>query len=169
MTVIRSSQAHLPALGEHQRAEIGNELQATLVELIDLSLVGKQLHWSVVGPLFRPLHLQLDELIASWRELGDTVAERAVAIGFWPDGQAGALTSTSGLSPLVPGAIEDHVLVQELTHRLGEVSERIRARMDRLGELDAASQDVLVEVVRELEQQLWMIRAQFPRGGNAAA
>jgi starvation-inducible DNA-binding protein len=69
----------------------------------------------------------------------------------------------------VPGAIEDHVLVQELTHRLGEVSERIRARMDRLGELDAASQDVLVEVVRELEQQLWMIRAQFPRAGNAAA
>jgi DNA-binding ferritin-like protein len=32
--------------------------------------------------------------------------------------------------------------------------------MDRLGELDAASQDVLTDVVRELEQQLWMIRAQ---------
>lgn len=38
----------------------------------------------VVGPLFRPLHLQLDELIDSWRELADTVAERAVAIGFAP-------------------------------------------------------------------------------------
>ena len=35
-----------------------------------------------------------------------------------------------------------------------------RTRMDRLGELDVASQDVLIEVVRELEQQLWMIRAQ---------
>jgi starvation-inducible DNA-binding protein len=168
MTVIRSSQAHLPALGEHQRAEIGNELQATLIELIDLSLVGKQLHWSVVGPLFRPLHLQLDELIDSWRELSDTVAERAVAIGFWPDGQAGALSAAGELSPLVPGAIEDHLLVRELTHRLGDVSERIRARMDRLGELDAASQDVLVEVVRALEQQLWMIRAQFPQEGGRA-
>jgi starvation-inducible DNA-binding protein len=169
MTIIRSSQANLPALGEHQRAEIGNELQATLVELIDLSLVGKQLHWSVVGPLFRPLHLQLDELVESWRELSDTVAERAVAIGFWPDGQAGALSASGELPALVPGAIDDRLVVRELTHRLGDVSERIRARMDRLGELDAASQDVLVEVVRALEQQLWMIRAQFPHADDVAA
>jgi DNA-binding ferritin-like protein len=34
--------------------------------------------------------------------------------------------------------------------------------MDRLGELDAATQDVVIEVVRALEQELWMIRAQFP-------
>jgi DNA-binding ferritin-like protein len=34
--------------------------------------------------------------------------------------------------------------------------------MNRLGELDAATQDVLIEVVRALEKQLWMIRAQFP-------
>ncbi|HLJ04214.1 MAG TPA: hypothetical protein VKT31_12285 [Solirubrobacteraceae bacterium] len=62
---------HLPALAEpHAREEVGNQLQALLVELIDLSLLGKQLHWSAVGPLFRPLHLQLDELIDSWRELG---------------------------------------------------------------------------------------------------
>jgi DNA-binding ferritin-like protein len=59
---------HLPALREpHQREEVGQQLQATLVELIDLSLLGKQLHWSVVGPLFRPLHQQLeraDRLVA---------------------------------------------------------------------------------------------------------
>ena len=33
--------------------------------------------------------------------------------------------------------------------------------MDRLGEIDAASQDVVIEVLRELEKQLWMVRAQF--------
>ena len=33
--------------------------------------------------------------------------------------------------------------------------------MDRLAEIDGASQDVLTEVVRALEQQLWMIRVQF--------
>jgi DNA-binding ferritin-like protein len=38
--------------------------------------------------------------------------------------------------------------------------------MDRPGELDLALQDVLIEAVRELEQQLWMIRAQLP---NTAA
>jgi starvation-inducible DNA-binding protein len=83
---ITTGSAHLPALGKHAREETGAELQATLLELLDLSLIGKQLHWSVTGPLFRPLHLYLDELIDSWRSLADTVAERAVAVGVWPDG-----------------------------------------------------------------------------------
>jgi len=157
-----ASPAHLPPLGSHQRGEVGLQLQATLIELVDLSLLGKQLHWSVVGPLFRPLHLQLDELVDSWRELADTVAERAVAIGFSPDGQAAAVVADSEIAGIERGAVEDEVAVRELARRLAEVGERTRARMDRLAELDAASQDVLIEVVRALEEQLWMIRAQLP-------
>jgi starvation-inducible DNA-binding protein len=156
------SQAHLPALGAHEREEIGNELQATLLELVDLSLLGKQLHWSVVGPLFRPLHLYLDELIDSWRELADTVAERAVAVGAWPDGQANAVAAGSQIAGVERGAIEDQRLLHELVHRVAEVDERVRERMDRLAELDSASEDVLVAVVRALEEQLWMLRAQLP-------
>ena len=157
-----TTQAHLPALAEpHQRDDVGNQLQATLIELIDLSLFGKQLHWSVTGTLFRPLHEQLDELVDSWRELSDVVAERAVALGYFPDGQSAAVAAGSGLAGLPRGALEDHVVVRELTVRVADVAERVRERMDRMGEIDAASQDVLIEVVRELEKQLWMIRAQF--------
>jgi len=155
------SSAHLPALGTHAREEIGRELQATLVELVDLSLLGKQLHWTIVGPFFRSLHLQLDELVDSWRELSDTVAERAVAIGVMPDGQAGALAAAESHHELERAPIEDHAVVRELTQRLNEVCERTRERMDRLGEIDAASQDVVIEVVRELEKQLWMLRVQL--------
>lgn len=159
--------AHLPALEEpHQRAEVRGQLQALLVELVDLSLLGKQLHWNVVGPSFSPLHLQLDELIDSWRDLADAVAERAVAIGVSPDGQSGTVMRDSPLRDVDRGELEDHVVVRELTHRLAEVAERARERMDTLGDLDAASQDVVIEVVRALEKQLWMIRAQF-RGRGA--
>ncbi|MDX6717732.1 MAG: starvation-inducible DNA-binding protein, partial [Baekduia sp.] len=84
-----SSPTHLPSIEPHLRQEAGRELQATLVDLIDLALTGKQLHWSVVGSDFRSLHLQLDELVESWHALADAVAERAVAIGTFPDGQAG--------------------------------------------------------------------------------
>jgi starvation-inducible DNA-binding protein len=41
------------------------------------------------------------------------------------------------------------------------VSERARTRMDRLGDIDAASQDVVIDVVRKLEEQQWMLRAQL--------
>lgn len=162
-----TSPAHLPPLGAHVREAVAGELQATLVELIDLSLIAKQLHWSVVGPHFRSLHLQLDELIDAWRDLADTVAERAVTIGSWPNGQADAVSTGSELRRVERGAIEDHAVVDRLTHLLAEVGERNRARMDRLAELDAASQDVLIDVVRRLEQQLWMVRAQLPHGGGA--
>jgi starvation-inducible DNA-binding protein len=154
---------HLPTLAEpHMRDAVGQQLQATLVELVDLSLLGKQLHWTVVGPLFRPLHLQLDELVVSWRELADTVAERAVAIGFCPDGQSATVAAETTLRGVERGELEGHVVVHELANRLAAVAERARERMDRLGDLDAATQDVLIEVVRALEQQLWMIRVQFP-------
>ena len=151
--------AHLPPISSRERKEIGHQLQATLVELIDLSLLGKQLHWSVVGEHFRPLHLQLDELVDSWRELSDTVAERAVALGFAVDGQSA--TVAGSVNAVETGPLKDHVVVRELTTRLAEVAERVRGRMERLGELDAASQDVVIEVLRALEQQLWMVRVQL--------
>ena len=163
-----TTQAHLPALAEpHQREDVGNQLQATLVELIELALFGKQLHWSVVGTLFKPLHEQLDELVDSWRELSDVVAERAVALGYYPDGQSAAVAASSGLARLERGALQDHVVVRELTGHLADVAERVRERMDRMGEIDAASQDVLIEVLRELEKQLWMIRVQLTHAGGS--
>jgi starvation-inducible DNA-binding protein len=157
-----ATSTYLPTLEVgHERDGVGQQLQATLHELIDLSLIGKQLHWAIVGPLFRPLHLQLDEFVESWQQLSDSVAERAVALAFVPDGQASAVAAGSPLAPVARGALEDHLVVRELTHRIAEVSERVRDRMNRLGDVDLASQDVLIEVVRELEQQQWMLRAQL--------
>lgn len=70
--IVQEAEAR-PTLSHHEQREVGLELRATLVELVDLALLGKQLHWSVVGPGFRPLHLQLDEPVDAWRELADTV------------------------------------------------------------------------------------------------
>jgi starvation-inducible DNA-binding protein len=157
-----ATSTYLPALeAPHEREGVGHELEATLHGLVDLALIGKQLHWAVVGPLFRPLHLQLDELVDSWRELADTLAERALALGFVPDGQAKAVAAGSGLTPVAKAALEDRVVVRELAHRIAEASELARERMNRLGEVDLVSQDVLIDVVRTLEKQQWMLRAQL--------
>jgi hypothetical protein len=59
------------------------------------------------------------------------------------------------------GPVEDHAVVWELVQRISKVSELVRARMDRLGEIDLASQDVLIDVVRALEEQQWMLRVQL--------
>jgi len=136
------------------------------VELVDLSLIGKQLHWNIFGRLFKPLHEHLDELVDSWRYLADTVAERAVALGVAPDGQAATVSAGSGISAVESGSLDTDTALRELVTRLADVDERIRSRMDRLGEIDLASQDVLIEVVRDLEKQLWMLRGSL-RAGSA--
>src|ERR1051325_4251213 len=113
-----ATSTYLPTLEvPHEREGVGQELQATLHELIDLSLIGKQLHWAIVGPLFRPLHLHLDELVDSWHELSDTVAERAVALGFVPDWPASAGAAGSQLVSIARRPPEDHIVVRVLTHR----------------------------------------------------
>ena len=157
-----ATSTHLPVLDEpHEHEAVGQILEATLHELVDLSLIGKQLHWAVVGHAFRPVHEQLDELVASWRDLADVVAERAVALGYVPDGQARAIAAGSPLSPVAAEAMESNALIRAITDRVAQVSESARERMDRIAERDAVSQDVLIDVVRALEHQQWMLRAQL--------
>ena len=155
------SETHLPPLGGLVREDVMLVLQQELVELIDLGLVGKQLHWTVVGEHFRPLHAQLDELVDSWRDQADTVAERIVAIGGAPDAQASTVAAASGWDPIEVRPIESQAAIRVVARRLAECTERTRDRMTRLGQLDLASQDVLIQLLRELEKQLWMVRAQF--------
>jgi starvation-inducible DNA-binding protein len=153
---------YLPPLEvPHEREGLGRELELVLHEVVNLSLIGKQLHWAVFGPLSRPAHLQLAGMVDSWRGLVDTVAERALALGFVPDGQAQAVVAGAQLTPVAQGAIEDHVVVHELTRRIADVSERVRARLKQVGEVDLVSQNVLIEVVRKLEKQQWMLRIQL--------
>jgi starvation-inducible DNA-binding protein len=158
---LSQAEANLPALGAHARAETGELLQRSLAELIALSLMGKQLHWNLRGPGFREFHLHLDELVDDWQELADLVAERAVAIGFPADGRAPAVIEQSELDPVEPGPTQVPTAIRELVARVATVDERARERMQRLGEIDLTSQDVLIDVTRMLEKQLWMIRSQL--------
>jgi starvation-inducible DNA-binding protein len=154
------SQDHHPTLRHEDREAIGTELQDILVVLIDLSLAGKQAHWNVVGPNFRSLHLQLDELIDSWREAADSVAERAVALGHAPDGRVGTVAARTELEPLPSGALADREVVVAFTRLLTDAIGSIRERMDRLEDVDTVTADLLHGVVAKLEENLWMIRVQ---------
>jgi starvation-inducible DNA-binding protein len=158
---VSQAEANLPALGAHARAETGELLQRTLAELIALSLTGKQLHWNIRGQGFREFHLHLDDLVDDWQELADVVAERAVAIGFPADGRAPAVIEQSELDPVELGPTQVPKAIRELVARVATVDERGRERMQQLGEIDLTSQDVLIDVTRTLEKQLWMIRSQL--------
>lgn len=154
MALVRST------LTADERAEVADHLQPLLVELVDLALVGKQLHWNVVGERFRTLHLQLDELVDAWRLWGDAVAERLTAIGVPADGRPGRVAADTPFEPAVEGWVKDADVVRILSDRIEAVARSTRQRMQAVGAVDPASEDVLIETLAGLEEQLWMVSAQ---------
>ncbi|WP_030262137.1 Dps family protein [Streptomyces sp. NRRL B-24484] len=150
---------HSP-LPDADRTTVGEALQGALVDLVDLSLVGKQLHWNVVGPRFRSVHLQLDEIVALARQHADTVAERAAAIGFPPDGRARTVADSSGITAPASGPVQDDDTVAALVSALGAVIARMRQRIAATAEPDPVSQDILIGLTADLEKYSWMAQAE---------
>jgi starvation-inducible DNA-binding protein len=139
---------------------VGDALQGALADLVDLSLVAKQVHWNVVGPRFRSVHLQLDDVVDTARQYTDTVAERASAIGVTPDGRAATVSRTSAISEAPEGWIKDVDAVQILVNALGVVVERMRERITATDVPDPVTQDVLIGVAADLEKHAWMFQAE---------
>jgi starvation-inducible DNA-binding protein len=160
-----TQRSHLPAVDERCRHEVGRTLQATLVELVDLSLLGERLHWNTLRQPFRPLHAQLAAIVDSWRELSDAVAQCAARVGVEPDGQSGSVTTRSRIGRVAGSSLDTDGALRDLFARLAEVTERVRARSGRLGALDPVSQVVLIEVADELQKQLWTLRTSLDAGG----
>jgi starvation-inducible DNA-binding protein len=167
-----TSGKHAPvrsALTEKAKKITGDALQGALVDLLDLSLVAKQAHWNVVGPRFRSIHLQLDEVVDLARTAADTVAERAAAIGVSPDGRAGTVAKESGVATFPTGYVSDTEVVKTLITALESVVVRMRKRVEATAEPDPVSQDVLIGITADVEKYAWMFQAesiQEPTGGQ---
>jgi starvation-inducible DNA-binding protein len=139
----------------------GEALQSALVDLLDLSLVAKQVHWNLTGSHFRSIHLQLDEVVATARAHTDIVAERAAAIGVSPDGRAKTIAAETTLPSVASGWIKDTDGVQSMTKLLGTIITRMRHRIDDTGETDLVTQDIFLGVARDLEKHAWMFEVQL--------
>jgi starvation-inducible DNA-binding protein len=147
-------------LGDGEREATGAVLQATLVDLVDLSLIAKQAHWNVVGTNFRSAHLQLDELVSAARTFTDDVAERANAIGISPNGKAKTVVESSGVPDYPDNWQSVESTVAAIVDILGEIIKRLRKRIDETDKTDLVTQDLLITIAAELEKQHWMWQAQ---------
>jgi starvation-inducible DNA-binding protein len=158
MTVVRST------LPEDARRIAGDALQSTLVDLLGLSLIGKQAHWNIVGPRFRSIHLQLDEVVDTARNYSDTVAERAAALGLPPDGRPETIASAYTLPGPKEGWQRDNDVVALMMETLETAIGRLRERIAATEKADPVTQDLLIGITAELEKQRWMFDAEnWPR------
>lgn len=143
----------------HQLSPVVDKaLQQALVDLTDLALLGKQAHWNIRGTGFRSLHLALDEIVDEVRAASDEVAERLVALGGVPDARAATVAAQSGLKQFEASALSVDEVYPAFEELLMGTSDRIKATIDGVDEVDHLSADLLIGTAAGLEKQAWMLR-----------
>jgi len=141
-------------------AILSASLQKVLVDLIELHIQGKQAHWNVVGPNFRDLHLQLDEIVDEARQFSDTVAERMRALRTVPDGRSDIVAATTSLAQYPEGEISTRATVDLIVERLTSTVDTLRAVHDNVDAEDPTSSDLLHVIIASLEKFVWMLSAE---------
>jgi starvation-inducible DNA-binding protein len=134
-------------------------LQHSLVELIDLSLHAKQAHWNAVGPNFRSLHAQFDEISDMARLKADAVAERLAALQVSPHGTVAAVCQ-SALEPFPVGWLAGPTAVRAILARIDHLSRTNLLRIKEIRGIDPVAEAILVDLGAELDNAAWMLRAQ---------
>lgn len=142
------------------------DLQTVLVGLLDLQNQAKQAHWTVVGPHFRSVHLELDEIVDAVIEHVDTVAERMRALDAVPDGRTRTIANTTRLTSFPEGEVSVERAVAVIAERIIAVVNVIRAVHDDVDEQDPTSADILHAILESLEKQRWMLASQLRHIAN---
>lgn len=140
--------------------QLTDSLQRVLIDLIELSIQGKQAHWNVVGKNFRDTHLQLDEIIDAAREFSDTVAERMRSLHALPDGRSDTIAETTTLPEFPQGEVDTAEVVDLMTERIDATVGTVREVHDDVDDEDPTSADILHGILERLEQLSWMVSAE---------
>lgn len=147
-------------LDESTSQIVGATLNSLLVDLIDVSLQGKQMHWNLTGPEFPTLHAKLDEIVDLARSGYDTIAERSIQLGVPVNGMP-EVVAQSSLPNAQAGFIDGQTALRFLSSLLLEVAHRIRGAIQTTGQEDLLTQDILFQIGEDFEKQHWMINAQI--------
>lgn len=139
---------------------VAGHLEQLLVDLSDLALQGKQAHWNAVGPNFRDLHLQLDEIVDAARGFADDVAERMRALYVVPDGTSARIAAQSSLPPFPLGEVRTGDAIDAIVASLYAVSGTARRIHDDVDAADPTTADLLHTILERLEQLAWLTDAE---------
>lgn len=134
-------------------------LSPIVIDLQALAIDGKQAHWHVRGPNFQSVHELLDTVVLHAQGYADTAAERVVALGLPIDARIASVAAKTSTPALAEGFQQWDATIVQIIASIDAVLKNVRTAIDELGELDAASQDVAIEIARGLEKDRWFLFA----------
>lgn len=149
----------VPGIGREDAGRLIGVLRSRLHSLNDLHLTLKHVHWNVVGPHFIAVHEMIDPQVDRVREMADNVAERIATLGGVAQGTPGALVAERTWDDYSLGRADAIAHLGALDLVYTGVIEDVRTSIKDAGELDPATEDLLIEQLRDLEQFQWFVRA----------
>jgi len=141
-------------------------LNKTVADLFDLYARTKQAHWNLRGQSFFALHKLLDEFAAITQEHIDSAAERATALGGIVEGTLRETVKHSRLKKKEEPASKSgqRDWIRELADAHAACGDHVRSAIKMLtDEEDFGTADLLTDVVRDLDKQLWVLEAHLDR------
>jgi starvation-inducible DNA-binding protein len=159
----------IPGLTPEQCDALAAILQERLSAYNDLHLTLKHVHWNVVGPNFIGVHEMIDPQVELVRGFADAVAERIAALGGSPRGTVGAISADRTWDDYALGrdTVPAHLAALDLVYN-GVIAD-CRAAIERAGESDPVTEDLLIGQTAELEQFQWFVRAHLENAGGQLA
>jgi starvation-inducible DNA-binding protein len=147
-------------LAESKRSEMVDLLNARLADVSDLKTQAKFAHWNVKGSDFIQLHELFDDLAQHVEAQTDLIAERITALGGVAHGTARQAANLSSMPEYQLHAVTGQEHVRALAERFGLWAAALRNLIQASDEIgDVATTDLLTEVLRETEKDLWFLEA----------
>ncbi|MET9506374.1 DNA starvation/stationary phase protection protein [Streptomyces sp. NPDC006622] len=159
----------VPGLEREAAGRLIGVLRLRLHALNDLHLTLKHVHWNVVGPHFIAVHEMIDPQVDRVRDMADDVAERIAALGGVAQGTPGALVEERKWQDYSIGRDSAIAHLGALDVVYTGLIEGVRGAVKEVGDLDPATEDLLIEQLRDLEQFQWFVRAHLETANGTLA
>jgi starvation-inducible DNA-binding protein len=164
MTITEQSRENAPSttvagMSADATATTVSILQDRLNATLDLQLTLKHIHWNVVGMNFIAIHEMLDPQVDAIRLQSDELAERIATLGGEPLGTPGAIIAGRSWDDydINRAPTVQHLVALDRVYS-GVIGDH-RSAVDKLGDLDKITEDLLIGHLRDLEQFQWFVRA----------
>ncbi|MFJ1610932.1 DNA starvation/stationary phase protection protein Dps [Streptomyces sp. NPDC088253] len=159
----------VPGIEREAAGRLIGLLRLRLHALNDLHLTLKHVHWNVVGPHFIAVHEMIDPQVDRVRGMADDLAERVAALGGIAQGTPGALVAERTWDDYSIGRADAIAHLGALDLVYTGVIEGVRSAIKEAGDIDTATEDLLIEQLRDLEQFQWFVRAHLETTGGTLA
>ena len=148
------------ALKDNAKSAVIDILNARLTDAIDLALIVKQAHWNLRGIQFIAVHEMLDGMRAALDTHVDVIAERVAQLDGIALGTSQVVAKATTIAPYPTDIrkVPDHLAA--LAERFAALANQVRDDIDATDEAgDADAADILTAFSRELDKDLWFIKA----------